>query len=57
MNQRDTPGKPEPPLSEQPQSGWWRTVSEAINSNAKTVRLISIILAATKTIELVRTTR
>jgi hypothetical protein len=51
------PEKPESPVPEQPQNGWWRTVLEAIDSNMRTVRLVTIILVATRAIEVTRTTR
>lgn len=40
-----------------PQNAWWRTVLEAIQSNARTVRLISIILVAAKAVEMTHALR
>lgn len=48
--------RPEPP-AEPPENGLWRTILSALESNSKTVRLITIILAFAKVAEIAHTGR
>lgn len=47
--------RPESPTSEPPENGLWRTILSALESNRKTVRLISIILALAEAAEIAHT--